>query len=74
MSFEVDGSYTRIRDQIALSAEGASFEEILLRQKQLATGYDYSFSVGLNFSFGSPGATSVNPRFGNGGRSISISM
>ena len=73
MSFEVDGSYTRIRDQIALSAEGASFEDILLRQKQLATGYDYSFSVGLNFSFGSR-SNAVNPRFGNGGRSISISM
>ena len=73
MSFEVGGSYTRIRDQIALSAEGASFEDILLRQKQLATGYDYSFSVGLNFSFGSR-SNAVNPRFGNGGRSISISM
>ena len=74
LSFEVDGSYTRIRDQIALSAEGASYEDILLRQKQLATGYDYSFSIGLNFSFGSTRSNVVNPRFGNGGRSISISM
>jgi len=74
MSFEIDGSYTRIRDQIALSAGGASYEDILLRQKQLATGYDYSFSVGLNFSFGSTRSNVVNPRFGNGGRSISISM
>jgi hypothetical protein len=74
MSFEVNGSYARIRDQISLSAEGASFEDILLRQKQLATGYDYSFSVGLNFSFGSTRSNVVNPRFGNGGRSISINM
>ncbi len=74
LSFEVDGSYTRIRDQIALSAGGASYEDILLRQKQLATGYDYSFSVGFNFSFGSTRSNVVNPRFGNGGRSISISM
>jgi len=74
LSFEIDGSYTRIRDQIALSGEGASLEEILLRQKQLATGYDYSFSVGFNFSFGSTRSNVVNPRFGNGGRSISISM
>jgi hypothetical protein len=74
LSFTVDGSYTRIRDQLALSAEGASYEEILLRQRQLATGYDYSFSVGLNFSFGSTRSNVVNPRFGNGGRSISISM
>jgi len=74
LSFEIDGSYTRIRDQLALSAEGASLEEILLRQRQLATGYDYSLSVGFNFSFGSTRSNVVNPRFGNGGRSISISM
>jgi hypothetical protein len=74
LNLEVDGSYTRIRDQLALSGEGASFEEILLRQRQLATGYSYSFSVGLNFSFGSTRSNVVNPRFGNGGRSISISM
>ena len=74
LSFEVIGSYTRIRDQIALPRGGASYEEVLLRQKQLATGYNYSFSVGLNFSFGSTRSNVVNPRFGNGGRSISISM
>jgi hypothetical protein len=74
LSFEIDGSYARIRDQISLSAEGASYEEILLRQRQLATGYDYSFSVGFNFSFGSTRSNVVNPRFGTGGRSISISM
>jgi len=74
LSLELDGSYTRIRDLLSLSAEGASLEDILLRQKQLATGYDYSFSIGLNFSFGSTRSNVVNPRFGNGGRSISISM
>ncbi|HSQ78989.1 MAG TPA: hypothetical protein VLN41_00200 [Candidatus Bathyarchaeia archaeon] len=74
LSLEIDGSYTRIRDLLGLSAEGASLEEILLRQRQLATGYNYSFSVGFNFSFGSTRSNVVNPRFGNGGRSISISM
>ncbi|MCU0243189.1 MAG: hypothetical protein MUE80_00225 [Acidobacteria bacterium] len=74
LSFEIDGSYTRIRDLLSLSAEGASYEDILLRQRQLATGYDYSLSVGFNFSFGSTRSNVVNPRFGNGGRSISISM
>lgn len=74
LSFEIEGGYARIRDQLALPAGGASYEEILLRQRQLATGYDYSFSVGFNFSFGSTRSNVVNPRFGNGGRSISISM
>jgi hypothetical protein len=74
LSFEVGGSYAKIRDQIALPRGGASYEEVLLRQRQLATGYQYSFSVGLNFTFGSTRSNIVNPRFGNGGRSISISM
>jgi hypothetical protein len=74
LSFEIDGSYARIRDQLALPAGGVSYEEILLRQRQLATGYNYSFSVGFNFSFGSTKSNVVNPRFGNGGRNISISM
>jgi len=74
LSFEVDGSYAKIRDQIALPRGGASYEEVLLRQRQLATGYQYSFSVGLNFTFGSTRSNVVNPRFGNGGRGISISM
>jgi hypothetical protein len=74
LSFEIDGGYARIRDLLSLSGEGASYEEILLRQKQLATGYSYSFSVGLNFTFGSTRSNVVNPRFGNGGRGSSIKM
>jgi hypothetical protein len=74
LSFEINGSYAQIHDQLALPAGGATLEEILLRQRQLATGYNYSFSVGFNFSFGSTRSNVVNPRFGNGGRSISISM
>ncbi len=74
LSFEVGGRYSLIHDQLTLPNGGATYEEILLRQKQLATGYDYSVSVGVSFSFGSTRSNVVNPRFGNGGRGISISM
>jgi hypothetical protein len=74
LSFEVDGGYARIRDLLSLPRGGASYEEVLLRQRQLATGYQYSFALGLNFTFGSTRSNVVNPRFGNGGRGISISM
>ena len=74
LSFEVGGSYAKIRDLLSLPRGGASYEEVLLRQRQLATGYQYSFSVGLNFTFGSTRSNVVNPRFGNGGRGISIMM
>jgi hypothetical protein len=56
-------SYDRIRDQFTLDKGAASAEEVLLRQRQLATGHRYSFSVGFSFSFGALGNQTVNPRF-----------
>jgi hypothetical protein len=52
-----------IRDQVFLAARGASEEEILLRQRQLATSYSYSASLGISYTFGSPYARIVNRRF-----------
>jgi len=75
LSFNLSGSGSRVRDQLALPKGGASYEEVLLRRRQLATGYDYYFSVGLSYTFGSVLSNLVNPRFGSGGgTSISISM
>ena len=51
------------RDQFTLEKGLASEEEVLLRQRQLATGYRYSFSVGFSYSFGALGNQTVNPRF-----------
>jgi len=58
------GQYSRIRDQTSLEKGDASEEEVLLRQRALATGYRYSFRVGLSYSFGAVWNTTVNPRFG----------
>jgi hypothetical protein len=57
------GRYERIRDQFTLEKGLASEEEVLLRQRQLATGYRYSFNVGFSYSFGALGNQTVNPRF-----------
>ncbi len=59
------GSYALIHDQLSLPKGGASEEEILLRQKELATQYRYWGSVGLNYTFGSIYNNVVNPRFGD---------
>ena len=64
VSLTTSASYARIRDQFTLEKGDASAEEVLLRQRQLATGYRYSFRVGLTYSFGALGNTTVNPRFG----------
>lgn len=60
----VNGRYSSIKDQLNLPKEDTSFEDILLRIKELATDYSYSLSVGLSYSFGSIYSTVVNPSFG----------
>lgn len=66
-SFNVFTSVSRTRDQIYLPRGTASPEEILLRQRQFATGYRYSLNFGVSYSFGSIFNNIVNPRFGGGG-------
>jgi len=66
LSLNVFGSYSRIHDQLSLPKGGASYEEILLRRKELATEYSYFASIGLSYTFGSIYSNVVNPRFGNG--------
>jgi len=67
LNFFAFGSGSRIHDQISLVKGDISLDEILLRRKQLATGYDYFVSVGLSFTFGSIFTNVVNPRFGSHG-------
>jgi hypothetical protein len=66
-TLEFFGELTRTRDQIYLPLGEASTEDILLRQRQLLTGYQYFFNFGFGYSFGSIFNNIVNPRFGGGG-------
>jgi len=76
LNFNIHGSGSRVRDQLYLAKGGASLEEVLLRRRQLETTYNYYFSVGLSYTFGSIFSNVVNPRFGSGsgGMSIKIGM
>jgi hypothetical protein len=65
-SLRFDGSVSSIRDQLSLPRESATDEEILVRQRQLATSYSYYVSIGVSYTFGSIYNTVVNPRFGGG--------
>jgi hypothetical protein len=69
-SFNVFGSVSRTRDQFYLRRGAATPEEILVRQRQLATGYSYYLSFGVSYSFGSIFNNVVNPRFGGGGGGV----
>jgi hypothetical protein len=65
LSLSVSGGYARIHDQLSLSKEGASLDEILLQRKELETDYGYHISLGFNYTFGSVYSNVVNPRFGH---------
>lgn len=66
LSLNVDGGFDRIHDQVYLAAGEATTEEILVRQRQLLTGYRYEFGFGVTYTFGSVFNNVVNPRFGRG--------
>ena len=63
LSLSIFGDVASVHDQIYLSAAGATPQEILLRQHQLATNYTYFTSIGLSYTFGSVFNNVVNPRF-----------
>jgi hypothetical protein len=66
LTLNFNANYTRIRDQFTLEKGQASEEEVLLRLRQLATGYRYNFNIGFGYAFGALSNTTVNPRFGGG--------
>lgn len=51
------------RDQVFLVKGNATPEEVLARRRQLASGYNYFTSIGINYRFGSKLNNVVNPRF-----------
>jgi hypothetical protein len=64
LSLNIEGRYSKIRDQLSLPRGEATLEEILLRRRELASGYRKSFEIGLSYRFGSVFSNVVNPRFG----------
>lgn len=56
------GSYNIIRDQFNLRKGNASSTDILTRQRQLATGYEFFSGFGISYRFGSKLNNFVNPR------------
>jgi hypothetical protein len=57
------GTVSRIRNQLYLEKGEATAEEVLVRQRQLATSYQYYVSIGFSYSFGSIFNNVVNSRF-----------
>ena len=66
LNLNFDVGYTKLRDQINLKRGAASQQEVLLRLRQLQTGYYYFGSINLSYTFGSVFSNVVNPRFVQG--------
>lgn len=64
LSLRVEASASRIRDQLSLPRRDASQEEVLLRLRQLQSGFETRIRFGVSYRFGSAFAAIVNPRFG----------
>jgi hypothetical protein len=62
LSFSLGGYMEWIRDQIYLPRGAASNEEVLVKQRQLATSYSYYVYASISYSFGSIFNNIVNPR------------
>ncbi|MFC1490579.1 hypothetical protein ACFL6K_05155 [Candidatus Latescibacterota bacterium] len=62
LSLSLDMDYSRIHDQLSLPSRGATTEQILLNQKQLASQYNFYISAGFSYTFGSIYTNIVNPR------------
>jgi hypothetical protein len=73
LSVNFFGGYTIVRDQLFLPKSGATQQQILVQQQQLATNYNYFVSIGVSYVFGSIFNNVVNPRFGGGGGTFVIS-
>jgi hypothetical protein len=64
LTFNISGGASLVHDQLSLVKGGATYEEVLLRRKEIATQYTYYTSLGLTYTFGSIYNNAVNPRFG----------
>jgi hypothetical protein len=74
LNLDIRGGFELIEDQIFISSEGLSEEDILFGRYERPTSYTYYFSAGLSFEFGSIFNNVVSNRFerrrgrGGGGR------
>ena len=62
LSARISAEYSIVRDQINLAKGEASIEDIISRQREIATDFDAEFSVGLSYTFGSMYNSIVNQR------------
>mgnify|MGYP003133879096 CR=1 FL=1 len=63
LSLRFSTNFQMIQDQLSLPAGSSTIEDILLRQRELATDYSLNTSIAITYTFGSDFSNIVNTRF-----------
>lgn len=63
LSFYVNTSGNIVHDQLHLVKGNATEQDVLTRQRQLASNFNYYMALGINFRFGSKLNNFINPRY-----------
>jgi hypothetical protein len=74
LSVFVLGGYSWIHDQLSLLGRDPTYEEMLLRLRELPMNSNYFVMLGFQFQFGSIFTNVINPRFGSSGGGMSIEI
>lgn len=72
LNLGIYGNYGLIHDQIALRKGSFTRDQLLVRNRELQSSYDYGVGVGFSYRFGSIRNSIVNPRFKGLNYSISF--
>jgi hypothetical protein len=64
--FNVTANVSLINNQLSLSSQSLTPEQIILHQRETLSNYSYSMQVGIRYTFGSIFNNIVNPRYEGG--------
>jgi len=63
LSVNLSAGFSYIQDQVGLIKDAATPEDLLTHQREMESDYNYDFSFGFTYRFGSTLNNVVNPRF-----------
>jgi hypothetical protein len=72
LNFAIWGNYNFVRNQINIRKGNATTEELLVKNRELLSGFNFMGGVGISYRFGSKYNDAVNPAFK--GMSYNISL
>jgi len=63
LNFAIWGNYTFVRNQINIRKGDIDINQLLVKNQELLSSYDFNLGVGIKYRFGSKFNTAVNPSF-----------